>query len=170
MTLAEDVKKVLLETADALTGHARRLFMARTVRDLFGGVLNRAVRVLHWDERILRKGLHELRTGIECLDGHTGTGRPRTEIRLPTLRRDLRDVADGQSQIDPRFQNQRLYTRLTAAEARRQLIAQKGYTDAALPSVETIRVTLNELGFRLRKVAKVRPKKRFPRPTRSSPG
>ena len=35
MKLAADVTKVLQETAAALTGSDRRLFMARTVRDLF---------------------------------------------------------------------------------------------------------------------------------------
>jgi hypothetical protein len=42
---------------------------------------------------------------------------------------------------------------------RRQLIRRKGYTDAPLPSVQTITTKLNGLGFRLRKVAKCRPQK-----------
>lgn len=38
-----------------------------------------------------------------------------------------------------------LLTRLTAAEVRRQLIAQKGYTDQELPTEETIASKLNDL-------------------------
>ena len=49
MKLAADITKVLQETSAALTGSERRLFMARTVRDLFDGVMNRAVRALDWD-------------------------------------------------------------------------------------------------------------------------
>lgn len=168
MKLATDVTKVLQETAATLNGYTRRLFMARTVRDLFGGVINRAVRALDWDDRTLRKGKHELRTGIECLDGRTATGRPLAQTLLPNLLLDLRDVVDGQSQTDPRFETQRLYTRITSAEARRQLIAQKGYTSDELPCDETIRLKLNDLGYRLRAVAKTKPKKKFLRPTRSS--
>jgi transposase len=112
MRLAPDVTKLLEETAATLTGVARRVFMARAVRDLFGGSIHRAVRALTWDDRTLRKGLHDLRTGIECCDGRTGAGRPRVEARLPTLRQDLRDLLDSQSQIDPQFASQRLYTRL----------------------------------------------------------
>jgi hypothetical protein len=41
----------------------------------------------------------------------------------------------------------RLYTRLTAAEVRRQLLAQKGYTDEELPTEETLANKLNELGY-----------------------
>ena len=53
---------------------------------------------------------------------------------------------DGQSQADPQFRSQRLYTRLSAAEVRRQLIAQRGYTDAELPTRKTIGNKLNMLG------------------------
>jgi hypothetical protein len=166
--LPDAVLTVLSETASELKGAARRRFMARTVCELFDGVINRAVRVLGWDERTLRKALHEWRSGITCLDGRSAAGQPGVVRRHPDLLADLRAIVDGQSQIDPRFQSQRLYTRLTVAEIRRQLVAQKGYTEATLPSPETIRVKVNDLGYRLRRVAKVKPKKRFPRPTPSS--
>ena len=68
-------------------------------------------------------------------------------------------IVDSQSQADPQFRSRRLYTRLTAAEVRRQLIAQKGYTDADLPSAETIGTKLNMLGYYPQKVAKSQPKK-----------
>ena len=73
---------------------------------------------------------------------------------------DLRAVAQDHCQTDPTFQTTRLYCRLTAAEVRRQLIQRKGYTADELPSVQTIGVKLNALGFRLRKVAKCRPQKK----------
>jgi len=75
---------------------------------------------------------------------------------------------ESQSQADPQFRSRRLYTRLSAPEVRRQLIAQKGYTDAELPTAETIRVKLNALGYTRTRVAKTQPQKRSPRPTPSS--
>ena len=45
---------------------------------------------------------------------------------------------------------------------REQLIKQKGYSDEELPSEETIRVKINQLGYRLRSVQKSRPKKKIP--------
>lgn len=98
--------------------------------------------------------------------GTTGTGRRAArgrksiEERLPQLREDIRAIVDGQSQTDPTFQSQRLYTRLSAREVRQQLIEQKGYTDEELPSEETIRVRINDLGYGLRPVRKSQPKKR----------
>jgi hypothetical protein len=63
------------------------------------------------------------------------------------------------SQIDPSFKTQRLYTRLSAAEVRRQLIVQKQYTDAQLPSEQTIRRRLNQLGYYPARIAKTKPLK-----------
>ncbi len=40
-----------------------------------------------------------------------------------------------------------LYTRLTSAEVRRQLIELKGYQDEELPTGEVIRQPLNQLGY-----------------------
>jgi hypothetical protein len=71
---------------------------------------------------------------------------------------------DGQSQTDPTFRTQRLYTRLTAKQVRQQLIVQKGYTDAELPCEEGIRQRLNQMGYHPKKVQKSLPKKRFPKP------
>jgi hypothetical protein len=76
------------------------------------------------------------------------------------LLNDIRDLVTAQSQTDPRFRNQRLYTRLTAEEVRKQLQKQKGYSNAELPHPRTIRRKLNDLGFHLTKVAKCKPKKR----------
>jgi hypothetical protein len=69
---------------------------------------------------------------------------------------------DSQSQIDPQFKTNRLYTRLSAAQVRIELITQKGYSDEELPTSETIRKRLNDLGFFPSKVGKTRPKKRLP--------
>ena len=62
-----------------------------------------------------------------------------------------------------------MYTRLTDAEVRRQLICRKGYADALVPCEEAIRRKMHDLGYGLRKVAKCRPKKSYPRRTPSSP-
>jgi hypothetical protein len=43
----------------------------------------------------------------------------RSEEHLPNLLSNLTAIVDGQSQADPQFRTNRLYTRLTATEARR---------------------------------------------------
>src|SRR5439155_9813555 len=90
------------------------------------------------------------------------------EEHLPRLLDDIRAIADGQSQADPKFQTERLFTRISAKEVRRQLIAEKGYTDEQLPTQQTINKKLNLLGYCLTKVAKCRRQKESSRPMRSS--
>ena len=167
LELTEQVKSLVVNTLKDLKGSARRLFMARTVAALGPGGQRLAERELGWNRGTIRKGMHELESGVVCADAYDWRGRKRAEEHLPTLLTDLKAVVDGQSQADPQFRTNRLYTRLTVAEIRRQLIAQKGYTDEVLPDEETLRTKLNELGYYPQKVAKTQPQKKFPKPMRS---
>lgn len=168
MELTDSLKTLLIETAKSLKGSARRLFMARTVKELGPGGQQRAARELRWGRMTIRKGMRELESGVVCVDAFALRGRKRAEDHLPTLLIDIQALVDSQSQTDPQFRTKRLYTRLTAAEVRRQLIAQKGYTDAELPSAETIGAKLNELGYYPQKVAKSQPQKNSLKPMQSS--
>jgi len=126
MELTREVKALLLKTAKDLKGSALRMFMARTVQALGPGGQRLAERELGWNRGTIRKGMHEVEHGIVCLDALSSRGRKRSEEHLPNLLIDLKAVVDSQSQADPQFRTNRLYTRLTATEVRRQLIAQKG--------------------------------------------
>ena len=159
MEVSEELKTAYREAAQALKGHDRRLFMARIVNALGRGGQSWAERELGWCRETLRKGLHELASGEPITDNFSARGRKPAEEHLPNLLADIKTIADEQSQTDPTFKTTRLYTRISAAEMRRQLIAQKGYTAEELPSEETIRVKMNDLGYELRSVQKSRPKK-----------
>ncbi len=169
MELTESLKALFSATAGTLTGSVRRVFMARTVAELGPGGQRRAERELGWDRGTLRKGARELRSGFAVVDAFALRGRKPAETHLPDLLADITALVDDQSQADPSFRTTRLYTRLTAAEVRRQLIARKGYTDAALPTVQTLGAKLNALGYHPQRVAKSKPQKRSPKPTPSSP-
>ena len=166
--LSVDFQNTLTQAARDLRGSNRRLFMARTVQALGNGGQRWAETQLSWNRATIRKGLAELLSGSTCPDDFASRGRLRAEEHLPNLLADIRDIATGHSQTDPRFRTLRLYTRLTAEEVRRRLLT-KGYLDADLPCVRTLRNKLNDLGFHLTKVAKCKPKKRSARPTPSSP-
>jgi len=160
MELTPETVAFLRDTVRSLKGSVRRLFMARTVRELGPGGQQRAERELGWNRGTLRLGAHELRTGLTCLDNFTARGRKRAEVHLPQLLEDLREFVDGQSQTDPQFKSNRLYTRLSAAEVRRQLITQKGCRDAELPAESTLAQKLNALGYHPTRVRKCQPQKK----------
>jgi hypothetical protein len=159
---------VLIAAAEALKGSQRRLFMAKAVQAMGRGGQRWAEDHLGWCRDTIRKGAHELRSGMTCVDAFSSRRRKPAEEHLPRLLDDIRSIADGQSQADPKFQTNRLFTRISAAEVRRQLIATRGYTDEQLPTQQTINTKLNMLGYRLTKVAKCRPQKESRRPTPSS--
>jgi len=142
MDLSEEQRQIYIETAKVLKGSERRIFMARVAKALGG------------QRESIAKGMRELDNEVAIQDNFAARGRPKAEEKLPNLLRDIQAIVDGQSQTDPSFESTRLYTRLSAAQVRQQLITQKGYTDAELPSEETIRVKLNDLGYRLRTVRK----------------
>jgi hypothetical protein len=159
---------VLIDAAEALRGSQRRLFMAKTVKAMGRGGQRWALEHLGWCRDTVRKGMHELDSGMTCADAFSARRRKPAEEHLPRLLDDIRDVVDGQCQADPKFQTSRLFIRISAKEVRSRLISRKGYTDEELPTQQTINAKLNMLGYRLTKVAKCRPQKKSRRPTPSS--
>jgi hypothetical protein len=81
--LSEEQKSLYKATAQTLKGHERRVFMARVVKVLGRGRPWQAQQDLGWDRDTIRKGRHELASGIPCLDNDGARGRQRAEERLP---------------------------------------------------------------------------------------
>ena len=154
------LRKFLNETRSKLKGSERREFMANVVLLLGRGGQSRAERELGWDRKTIGKGIKELKTGIHCIDNFSGRGRHRAEHYLPNLLEDIKQIVEPVSQCDPTFRSTQLYSPLTAAEVHRRLIEEKNYTQDKLPTVRTINNKLNELGLRLKKVDKCKPKKK----------
>ena len=162
MELTGILKTIFTETAKTLKGSARRIFMARTVKAMGKGGQRQAEKELGWDRGTIRKGSRELESGFQCYDNYSAKGRKAVEHHLPNLLKDIKAIAEAESQTDPTFKTMRLYIRLSAAEVRRQLIKQKGYKDEELPCEDTLRTKLNELGYHPKKVKKSQPLKKIP--------
>jgi hypothetical protein len=160
--LTDSRKSLFQETAQQLKGSERRQFMAKVVKELGVGGQTRAERELGWNRGTIRKGMKELTRGKPIEDAFHRRGRKRVESKLPNLRQDIRAIVDPESQADPTLKSERLYTRLSAAQVRHQLIEQKGYTDQELPTAEVIRQRLNQMNYRLRRVVKAKPQKIIP--------
>ena len=166
--LTDSMQSLLIEAAHQLKGRARRMFMARTVKELGYGGQRYAEREFGWDRGVIRNGREELEHGTPKEDGFSNRGRKPAETHLPHLLADICAIIDPRSHADPQVTCDRVYTRITAAEVRRQLLQRPGYTDDTVPTAETIGKKMNQLGYTTTRVAKSIPKKRFPRPKRSS--
>jgi hypothetical protein len=158
--LTDQLITTLKDAASKLTGVKRRAFQAQVALDYLDGSARQAERVFGWWRKTVELGLNELRTGITCLDNTSARGNRKTEEKLPELERDIRSLAEPQSQQDPKFQSPFQYTRMTAKAMRRALIDQKGWKSEDLPCEKTLGNILNRLGFRLRRVQKAKPVKK----------
>jgi hypothetical protein len=164
-THVEDLKLA----ASKMVGVQRRSFHAEMTVKYCGGSPRRAESTFGWCRNAVELGLHERRTGITCLGAHEVYGGNHLwEERHPEIVEALWALAQAQSQQDPTFRTTLSYTRLTAAEALRQLRSQ-GFAEEALPSPSTMADVLNRNGYRLRAVVKAKPQKKSPRQTPSLP-
>jgi hypothetical protein len=159
MELTEAMAALLRKTAKAFHGAQRRRYMAETV-EAFGRSQRQAERQLGWAHDTVSKALHELHSGITCMDNFAARGRKPCEFHLPHLPPDIHGVVKDNLQTDPTFQSTRLYWRLSLAFVRKQLIERTGYPAEQLPTVQTLGEKLNLLGFRLRSVTRSRPQKK----------
>ena len=158
LPLSDSLKQLFTETAQELKGSARRQFMAKVVEEYGVGGQMWAEAELGWNRGTIRKGQRELIHG-PIRDKFEQRGRKPVEAHLPTLREDIRAIVEPQTQADPTLRSGRVYSRMSVAEVRRQLIGQKGYQDKELPSDEVIRQRLNEMGYGLKRVQKTKPQK-----------
>ena len=165
---ASQVEDLKLASAKML-GAERRSFLAAMALKHCDGSARQAERVFGWGRDTVQLGLHERRTGVVCVGAQAAyCGNLLWEERHPEAAAALFALAESHAQQDPTFRTALAYTRLTAAEALRQLRLQ-GFGDGQLPAPSTMADILNRNGYRLRKVVKAKPQKKSPRPTRSSP-
>lgn len=155
--LTQNVKDNYQLAVGLLKGAARRLFMASVVVQMGRGGQRYAAQELGWNRDLIRKGIHELKSGITCVDAFSSRGRKRWEDRRPELVQDIRAIVDAQCQTDPTFRTTRLYRRITAKEVLRQLLQDRGYTPDQVPCERSMRDLLTTLGFHPRKVVKSKP-------------
>lgn len=143
----------------------RRAFQAEMTLKYCNGSARMAESRFGWSRRAVEVGLAEKRTGLVCCGAQSAFGGgKRWEERHPEVAQALIKLAEAHGQQDPSFTSTIAYTRLTAAEAVRQLRNQ-GFSDEQLPAPSTMATILNRLGYRLRKVLKAKPQKSCPKPT-----
>jgi len=146
--------------ARSLTGHRRRRFQAEVTRELCGGHARQAERRFGWGRANVGTGLHELDSGIRCVDNVGKRGQRRREEANPQLAADIRNVVEPHTQADPELKSNRRYTNLSARELLERLQTEKGYADDGLPSERTMRDILNRMGYRLKRIQKGKPLKK----------
>lgn len=154
--------------ASKLLGATRRSFQAEMCLKSCGGSARLAETIFGWGRNNVELGLAEKRTGITCVGAQAAFGGNKSwEERYPEAAASLREIAEAHAQQDASFLTTIAYTRLTAAEAIKQL-QQQGYPDEQIPAPSTMALILNRMGYRLKPVVKAKPKKKSQKQTQFS--
>lgn len=153
---------IFIKAVNKLKGPDRRIILAEITEKYGYGGKSFVAKTFNAGRDTIRKGSKELKENKPIEDANNKKGRQSTLKKLPNIETDIREIAESQSQIDPKFQSERLYTKLTIKEIKKQLIEKKGYTDKELPTNQTLNTIVNKMGFKLRKIQKTRPKDKIP--------
>lgn len=159
-TLLKHYIATIKDASIKLSGSKRRAFQAQVAIDYLDSRPRLAERTFDWDRNTVELGLHELRTGFVCIGNFKARGNKKEEEKKPELEVDICHLAEPESQVDPKFQSDFKYTRITAKAMREALMTKKGWQDESLPSVKTIGNIMNRLDYRLRRVQKAKPIKK----------
>jgi len=135
--------------------------MAMLAMQFCDGSPRKAERVFGFSRNSVATGVGELNSGIKCVDNYSGRGRIKTEISCPKIAEDIHDVLKEHNQTDPTFRSILSYSKMTAAEVRKNLITVKENSEEIIPSRQTVGTILNRLGYRLKKVLKCKPIKKI---------
>ena len=100
--LTEKHIATIKDAAQKLTGAKRMAFQAQVALDYLDGSPRRAETVFGWSRKSVELGLHELRTGVACLDNSSARGNRKTEEKVPQLEEDIRSLAHHATPGPPR--------------------------------------------------------------------
>jgi transposase len=154
--LTEAVINTLREAAHLLTGHKRRQFQAQVALDYLDGSPRRAERVFGWGRSTVELGLHELRTGIICLDAFSARGRgKRVEVKQPAIVARLEQLLANDIAGDPMSEEKWVRSSLTHLSGKLQ---EMGYS----VSRGTVRRLLRDMGFSRKSNKRKQPKPKCP--------
>jgi hypothetical protein len=143
-----------------MKGNERRIYLAEIAKRLGYGGMKLVNEHFGIDFKTLQKGIEELESGNYLIDAFDKRGRKRIEEYLPNILNDIKSIVDSESQTDPRFEDTRLFTRLTPENIKIQL-HKKGYRFEDLPTNQTIYNKVIGLGYSFSTIQKTKPLKKI---------
>ena len=163
MSVPQSIKETLRSVAACVTGAARRSIQAWAAKTFCNGSTRHAETVFGWNRKAVASGIRE----SEGPPAKSGTeqetrGRPSLERTHPELVTQADQLLGTQSQVDPKFQTETLYTRMTGESLRAALAESLNTPISRLPTTRTLRRLMNRRGFSLKQVRKTIPQKKIP--------
>lgn len=143
---------------DMIPWPVRRSAMGDVIISLLDGKSRVAEDVFGWNRSTTELGMNEFRTKILCINDLSNRRKPKAEEKYPKLLADIVEIMEPHSQSESRLRTTLLYTNMTAKAVYKALLL-KGWSEEALPTLQTISNILNRHGYRLRAVENTKVKK-----------
>lgn len=148
--LTDELITTFRETARDLPKEKRRKFEANITNQFLKGSARKAESYFGWSRATVKLGQKELETKIICLGNYSARGRKKTECVDTVIARDIREIAERESQTDPKFQTDKKFCKISARSVCELLEEEKNYAKGRI-TVRTMSNILNRLGYRLKK-------------------
>jgi len=146
---------------DMIPWPVRRSAMGDVIISLPDGKSRVAEDVFGWNRSTAEQGMNEFRTKILCINDISDRRKPGAEEKEPQLLTDIAEIMEPHSQSESHLRTTLLYTNMTAKAVYKALLL-KGWSEEALPTLQTISNILNRHGYRLRTVEKTKVQKKTP--------
>jgi len=165
--ITPEVIELIGRLVDMIPWPGRRSAIGDVIISLLDGKSRLAEDVFGWSRSTAELGMNELRTKILCVNDLSTRRKPKAENKEPKLLADIVEIMEPHSQSESRLRTTLLYTNMTAKAVYNALMI-KGWSEEALPTLQTISNILNRHGYRLRTVENTKVQKKLPRRTPSS--
>ena len=104
----------LKKASKNIKGPKRRIFMPEVTRDHFSGNTRNAERFLGGGRETIKKGLHELESGLIYFDAYSSRGNKRFEDKDPKLKELIRAIGERKTLADLSLKSRLIYNKITA--------------------------------------------------------
>ena len=162
MSVPQAIRDTLRSVAACVTGSARRSIQAWAAQTYCHGSPRHTETVFGWNRQTVASGIRESESAAESGAEQETRGRPSLERTHAELVTHADKLLGTQSQVDPKFQTETLYTRMTGESLRAALAVSLDIPISRLPAPRTLRRLMNRRGFSLKKVRKTIPQKKIP--------
>jgi hypothetical protein len=164
--ISKELVDLISRLIDLIPWPARRRAMGDVTLLLLDGKHRVAEDVFGWGRSVVEVGIKEIQTGISCVNDISQRLKPKTEVKIPELLVEIREIMEPHCESESHLRTTLLYTNMTA-EAVYDALVEKGWPAESLPTVRTISNILIRNNYRLRTVAKTKVQKKQQKPTLS---
>jgi len=114
MILNKNLIRTFKKIATDLSGAARRSFIGEITRTYLDGNARKAESIFGWNRNSVLLGVKEITCGIICYVDIHERGNKRIEVKMKNLEKDIKELIEPETQVDPQFKSDLKYLRITS--------------------------------------------------------